>query len=74
VSVVARDRAGNSSKPAAIDVVIERRRQVDERDTAARIQAFHCDASSNDGVALWSAALVGLGALGLRRRRTTASR
>lgn len=74
VSVVARDRAGNSSKPAAIDVVIERRRQVDERDTAARIQAFHCDATSNDGVALWSAALVGLGALALRRRRTTASR
>ena len=69
VAVVARDRAGNLSKPAAIDAAIERRRRTDERELASRVNAFHCDASSSDGMALWSAALLGLGAIGRRRRR-----
>jgi MYXO-CTERM domain-containing protein len=68
VRVVARDRAGNVSKPAAIDVAIERRRRVEERQRLDRVAAFGC-ASTSDGGAV---ALVLLGALlipGWRRRR-----
>jgi len=70
VRVVARDRAGNVSKPAAVDVVIERRRLAEERERQGRIEAFGC-ASTADGGA--SAVAMLLGALlipGLRRRQT----
>lgn len=66
VTVVARDIAGNVSKPAAVDVAIERRRLVDEREQLGRIERLGC-ASTEDGGA--AAALALLGALGLRRRR-----
>ncbi|HEY1099242.1 MAG TPA: MYXO-CTERM sorting domain-containing protein, partial [Myxococcota bacterium] len=66
VSVVAKDKAGNVSRPSSVDVKIERQRLVDERELKIGSLAGGCAAVDAD-----HASLVGLAALVLvlRRRR-----
>ncbi len=65
VSVVAKDGFGNVSKPDAVSVSIEKRRLIDERDTAKQIKAFGCSGGDAGAGIAWAA----LALLVLRRRR-----
>jgi len=66
VSVVARDRAGNVSRPSSVDVKVERRRLVDEREFS-NVLASGCAATGAD-VSVGGLALL-LGLFVSRRRR-----
>jgi hypothetical protein len=68
VRVVAKDQAGHMSKPSAIDVVIERRRQRQDRELRLAADAG-CAQTSTDTSAVLCA--LALGCLVRRRRRPT---
>jgi MYXO-CTERM domain-containing protein len=69
VRVIARDRAGNVSRPTALDIVIERRRLTEERERVGRIEAFGCASTADGGASVVAVLLGALLIPGLRRRR-----